>query len=442
MVLSSRVGRVLATVASVVIAALGTAATAGAAEKAIWGPAQLPDGSSAFALYRELGVDTLQMALVWSDIAPVRPASPRDPADPAYRWPAQVAAEVAGAHNAGLRVAMLVTGTPNWANGGRGPLRVPDNRRDFADFMTAAARRYPSVHRWMIWGEPNRDDRFLPNVKRDPVGPRAYATLLDAAYGALKQRSASNKVIGGMTWTGGTVNPRDFVRWMRLPNGKPPRLDWFGHNPFPFRFPSLAARPVGGFRDISDLDRFSREIRLAYGRRVPLWLSEYTIQSERGSDLFATFVSEPDQARYVTAGYRIADELGRRATGLGWLSLIDEPPTPTSANIGLMTYGLRRKPSYAAFARAPSARFAPTVSVRRLAGSAELSLKVVLRPRLAGLMRVALRRGTRVVDHVRALGRIGVARTVRLHARRTGALYTVVVSTARGATVRKRLRLR
>jgi len=325
MLLRSRAGRVFATAALTLIAGLATGPFANAAEKAIWGPTTLPDGSSAFGLYGELGIDTLQLSVRWADVAPSRPGSATDPADPAYRWPPHVADAAAEASRNGIRLALLVTSAPPWANGGRAPIWRPGDPQDFADFLTAVARRYPAVRRWMIWGEPNRADRFQPNKENDRAGPRAYAPLLDAAYAALKRVSPRNRVIGGMTWTSGTVTPSAFLRWMRLPNGKRPRLDWFGHNPFPFRFPKLAEGPLGGFRDISDTDTFSREVRRAYKRAVPLWLSEYTIQTERGSDVFATFVSERSQARYLTTGYKIADELGRRVAGLGWLSLLDEP---------------------------------------------------------------------------------------------------------------------
>ena len=71
----------------------------------------------------------------------------------------------------------------------------------------------------MVWGEPNRDDRFQPNKENSRVGPRAYAPLLDAAYAALKRESPRNRVIGGMTWTNGAVKPAAFLRWMRLRTG-------------------------------------------------------------------------------------------------------------------------------------------------------------------------------------------------------------------------------
>ena len=179
----------------------------------------------------------------------------------------------------------------------------------FADFLVAAARKYPTVRRWMIWGEPNRVAAFRPNNPGTSAGPRAYAKLLDASYGALKQVSARNIVIGGMTFTGSggaDMPPRQWLSRIRLPNGRPPRLDWYGHNPFSTRFPDLSDGPIpGGFRDISDIDLLSREVARVYPRRKPkLWLSEYVIQSDHGSTTFTNFVSRAGQAQWLAAAFK------------------------------------------------------------------------------------------------------------------------------------------
>jgi hypothetical protein len=433
--------------APVIVAMTVACAPAAAAEKAIWGPAvTLPDGGSAMALYDELGVDTLELSLNWSDVAARRPAAATDPADPAYRWPAEIAHAEAEAASRGMQLALLVANAPGWSNGARAPIWAPREPRDYADFVVAAARRYPSVRRWMIWGEPNRADRFRPNRDASAIGPRAYARLLDAAYAALKRESPANRVIGGMTWTSGTLTPTRFLRLMRLPSGRRPRLDWFGHNPFPFRFPKLSATPIdAGIRDISDSDTFSREIASAYGRRVPLWLSEFTIQSERGSSQFATFVSRPAQARYVTAAFKLADDLAGAVAGLGWLALLDEPPAPASANFGLLTYALARKPAAEAFARAPSARLAPAVQVAPGTTRATLrgaGLAVRVTPRAAGAIVVELRLGERRMARAQSSGRPGSTATLRLRSSLRQGRYVVAVRAARAVTVRRALRVR
>ena len=137
---------VFATLAATLVAA----APAPAAEKAIWGPLTMPNGSSALPVYERLGVDTLQLQLTWNRTAPARPADATDPSDPAYRWPADIAAALAAAPRHGLDVALLVTGAPGWSNRGRDAIWAPASAQDFDDFLTAAARRYPRVRRWMI----------------------------------------------------------------------------------------------------------------------------------------------------------------------------------------------------------------------------------------------------------------------------------------------------
>jgi len=433
---------------SLVLLVAGAPASAPAAEKAVWGPVALPDRSSAFDIYSRLGIDTLQFVVRWDAVAPQRPDAPIDPADAAYRWPADIAEAELEAARHGIRLSLLVEGTPPWANGGRSAIWRPTRAQDLADFLTAAARRFPAVRRWMIWGEPNRFDRFQPNVRDSAVGPRAYAVLLDSAYGALKGVNRLNKIIGANTWTGGTVKPADFLRWMRLPNRRPPRLDWLGHNPFPFRFPKLAQQPLaGGYRDISDIDTISRDALRVYGRRIPLWLSEYTIQSDRGSHAFATYVPSGAQAQYLTAGYKLADDLGPGVAGLGWLGLLDEAPAPGSANWGLMTSALRPKPAFGAMLRAPSERLrpvvisAPTVTRAHLRGTA--GLRVTVTPKSTGTVIVELRRGAAVRARTRLPGRPGRRATARLRSlTATPGRYVVHVRAARAATVRRAVRVR
>ncbi len=421
-------------------------AAATAAEKAIWGPTALAPGRSAFPLYEDLGVDTLQMQLRWDAVAPQRPLDAADPADPAYVWPAAIDAAVAEAAHHRIRVALLINGVPPWANGGRGRTWAPADPRDFGRFAGAAARRYPQVRRWMIWGEPNLALRFQPNPPGDPTAARTYARMLDAAYRSLKSVSSANIVIGGMTWSGGDQRPSEFLHDMKLPNGRAPRLDWFGHNPFPFRHPDLRNAPVEGYRDISDLDTFGAEVDAAYKgvRRapVPLWLSEFSVQSDHASSAFAIFVSRAVQATWLKAGFRIADRLRKGVAGIGWFALLDQPASPTSANWGLLTSDLAPKPAYAAFRKAPSRRHAARVRTARSVRLRKLrtrGLAVSLRLRSAGRHSVQLRRGGRIARLVRT----SRSRTLRLRWGRAGrGRYTVRIVSPRGETRERQVRVR
>ncbi|MEX1142242.1 MAG: hypothetical protein WD993_10920 [Thermoleophilaceae bacterium] len=328
--------------------------------KAIWGPVALPDGTSAFPTYRHLGVDALQLQLRWSEVAPRRPRRPRNAADPAYRWPLELDLAIAQGRAHGIAVALLVRDSPAWANGGRPPQWAP-RPAHYARFLTAASRRYPTVRRWMIWGEANRAAVFQPLPPGRRRGPRVYARLLDRAYVALKRRSPRNVVVGGMTFSFGEVLPAAWLRWMRLPGGRRPRLDEYGHNPFSRRPPRLRRRPYGSLpdaRDISDMDTFAAEVRRAYRhhprfRRRPgprLWLSEFTVSSDRPNRAFDFAVSRRTQARWLRRAFRIAGEIG--ASGLGWFNLHDEPPrVDRGLTTGLMTHEGQRKPAYRAYRR-------------------------------------------------------------------------------------------
>jgi hypothetical protein len=323
--------------------------------KAIWGPTRMPDGSSAFREYKRLGVDVVQFQLAWDQIAPARPRHQANHRDRRYRWPATVDEGVRAARRRGIQVALLVRGSPPWANGGRSPEWVPSPRR-YARFLTAASRRYRSVHRWMIWGEPNRAGAFQPLPPNKPTGPRAYARLLDAAYVALKHRSRHNIVVGGMTFSFGEVFPTKWLRWMRLPGGRRPGLDEYGHNPFTRRKPNIRLHGYSGYpgaRDMSDMDTFAREVRQAYPHRRPrLWISEFTVSSDRPNRAFNFAVSRRAQAAWLKSAFSIAGKIG--AAGMGWFNLQDEPASePLGLTTGLMTYEGVRKPVYRAFRRAP-----------------------------------------------------------------------------------------
>jgi hypothetical protein len=345
----------LIALASVVALSAGTAAAARAAvPKLIWGPVALPDGSSAFPLYHRLGVDVFQIDLNWASTAPTRPADPRSAADPAYRWPAALDRAVSEAGRYRMRVCVLVQATPSWANGGRTSGWAPTHASAYGDFLAAAARRYPSVHLWMIWGEPNRNGNFLPMPTHSRVGPRRYALVLDAGYHALKGVSRKNVVIGGDTWSFGNVEPADFVKWMRLPNGKPPPLDYYGHNPFSIRFPDLRRAPYyPGGRDINDIDTLHTQLRGIYHRSVGLWLSEFTVSSDHTNRAFDFSVSRRQQANWVAAGFRLVNSVGY-VTGLGWFNLFDEAALPHHQNLtsGLLTWQLQPKPAFYAYQHA------------------------------------------------------------------------------------------
>ena len=354
----SRIAWALAALVLVLAGLAGSAEARQSPKKAIWGPARV-DGVSQFPLYRHLGAGIYHAQLPWYAIAERRPANARNPRDRAYAWPPDVNYAVSQARRYGMKVSLMILGAPRWSNGNRPFNYSPRRLRDFADFAVAAARRYRAVNLWQIWGEPSRASNWRPLTRARPgrrltarqaAAPRRYARMLDASYAALKGVRRSNRVIGGMTYTTGDISTRQWIENMRLPDGKPPRLDMYGHNPFSFRQPDLRRKPQApGFVDMSDLDGLTelvdRNLKRSRRQRIPLYLSEFTIPTAPDSEFSPFFVDPPTQARWIRSALRITRRLSRIYT-LGWIHVRDVPGQTSG---GLIYSSGERKPGYFAF---------------------------------------------------------------------------------------------
>ena len=361
--------RFLSVPAAVVLALALLAAPASARlVKAITAAPQ-HDGAWEFPVFDDLGVGIYQFTLRWDLTARTRPKDPTDPNDPAYTWPPEGQQAIDAARPYGMRVLMLVMGTPRWANGGKDQDWAPHDPRHYAAFLRAAAKRYPSVRLWQVWGEPTRAPNWkpvtpmgerqkTPLTKAQRKAPRRYARLLDAGYAALKRERRSNLVIGGNSFTGGDIHPVQWVQNMDLPNGRPPRMDLYGHNPFAQREPRLSRPNLGyGFADFSDLDWFNRVVDRSLARprgkrHLRLFLAEFTVPTAERDLEFYYWVTPETQAKWITSGFRVARQVG--AYAFGWIPLRDEPPRADGAPVrhtGLIYSDGTRKPGYFAFKR-------------------------------------------------------------------------------------------
>jgi len=330
----------------------------------IWGPTD----PAAFTTYADLGAGLYEIGLNWSLIAPTKPNNPTDPSDPAYQWTPVIDEVIANARAHGMQVVLEISGAPGWANGGRPWRFAPENPQDYGDFVAAASKRWPEVRYWQIWGEPSRRPNFMPLPKRvfgleltraQRRGPELYAQILDAAYVSLKQVNPENLVIGGNTYSGGDIRPLAYIKALRLPNGKPPRMDMYGQNPFGYRKPDLREdllQPGNGVADFSDLDvvveYLDRYLSRAgrNKRKLRLFMSEYFVPTDHANWEFNYWVTKKTAANWLTAALDIARSWKRIYT-LGWFALEDEAPngSGTEVNRGLLTHKGATKPAYYAF---------------------------------------------------------------------------------------------
>ncbi|MCX6389974.1 MAG: hypothetical protein NT122_04970 [Solirubrobacterales bacterium] len=301
-------------------------------KKAIWGPSTI-NGKSAFPTYKRLGVGIYSIAIDWRLVARRRPKHPRDPRDPAYVWNDRVKDSIVEARLNGIRVNAEIIHAPAWANGGHSRNYAPLKASDYADFAVAAARRFPKVHMWMIWGEPSRRFQFMPYDAQDKSsmskglnarqarGPQKYAQLLDAAYGALKGLDASNLIIGGNTYTSGDIRANLWIRYMKLPNG----------NEF---------SDLGRLKDV-----VNNYLAVPNGKRaIPLFLSEWCIPTGPDKE-FNYQVSEATQAKWINSAFRIVNADNSFIYALGWIHLQDSK----NVSSGLLDASGREKLGFEAF---------------------------------------------------------------------------------------------
>ena len=106
------------------------------------------------------------------------------------------------------RVIMIVNGSPEWATADGNKCRAiePDHFDDFARFMEAVARRYPTVKYLELGNESDVDPSLVPrgsgfgcwgDQNDEFYGGRTYGEMLKVVYPAIKGVSGSIQVLNG-----------------------------------------------------------------------------------------------------------------------------------------------------------------------------------------------------------------------------------------------------
>lgn len=281
-----------------------------------------------------LGVDVVRVTINWRDTEPAR-AGTDD-------W-SRADLLLEGLHEHGIAPLVTLWGTPGWANGHRAENWAPTSKTTFAAFARRVAKRYPFVHLWTIWNEPNQQRSLRP------TSPRVYVQqLLNPAVTALHAASRGSQVAGGVTAPrggSGGVSPVDWIKGMAAAHAK---LDAYAHNPYPL---SHNETPTSGgcghctTITMATLPRLLTDVQRAFGTRTRIWLTEYGYQTNPPDRLLG--VSYATQARY-TAEAALRAYLAPRVDILIHYLVRDEPD-PARWQSGLFTTRDIAKPAYAAF---------------------------------------------------------------------------------------------
>jgi hypothetical protein len=281
----------------------------------------------------QLGVDVVRVTIDWRATQPGRSSFDWDRAD----------LLLDGLHEHGIAPLVTLWGTPAWANGGRSENWAPTSKSTFAAFARRVAERYPFVHLWTIWNEPNQR-RWLR-----PTSPQTYVQqLLNPAYAAIHDASPGSLVAGGVTAprasTGG-VSPVDWITGMAAAHA---RLDAYAHNPYPL---ARGETPTSGACDhcttltMATLPRLIADVQKAFGTKTRIWLTEYGYQTNPPDRLLG--VSYATQAKYEDVAALCAYEAPRVDLLIHYL--VRDEPDPARWQSGLYTIDDHAKPALAAF---------------------------------------------------------------------------------------------
>jgi hypothetical protein len=337
-----------------VIALVATAATASASSKAQYGvqdDAWLEVGTTKWPALEErlstldeLGVDVVRYTLRWDHVAPSRPKKVADPDDPAYDW-SSADALLAGLQAHGIDVLLTIWGTPPWANGGRKPNWAPKSPSAMALFATAAAKRYPWVHKWEIWNEPNQ----LGGL--DPNSPGLYVRrLLNPAVAALHAADPRNVVAGGATSPRATRTALSAVSFMSGMRRAGARFDVYSHHPYPRWFgrgrpeTPLQTLPCTRWLTMASLQCLLRDVSRNFGPKH-VWLTEYAYKTDP-PDRYRG-VSPALQARYLAEAARRVYQAPRVDLLINFL--IRDEPVVGRWSSGFFTAREVVKPSFFSF---------------------------------------------------------------------------------------------
>ena len=344
---------------------------------------------------KSLGATTIHSLLFWSRIAPASDSSKKpagfDATNPAAYPPGawfQYSELVSEAQARGLQIIFSPVQAPHWADTcrTRGQAHHCKPRpSDYEQFVEAAGKNFPSVHRWSAWNEPNQSNWLYPQRQRKhghiiPTAAIEYRNLFRAMTAGLKASGhGSDQMLLGETAplgrTTGSLGKRFLSptelfqgvfcldsRGHRL-RGTMARLEGcrgryaklaatgISHHPYnrggsqpPTRRPGRGEITIANVSSLSSvINQGARNHRIRGGLRF--YFTEFGFQSNPPDRLFGVSLSR--QARYINESEYIAYR-NRRVAGMSQYELFDAPKL-ADFNTGLRLKNGKAKPALGAY---------------------------------------------------------------------------------------------
>jgi hypothetical protein len=309
------------------------------------GPRQI---DSDIANAAELHAQAVRVLVRWSQL---EPAAPGQIASAPLALLDRLVREAAAR---GIKVIMVVDGTPCWASSAPDPIRSrcqptlaseakawpPLEPARYAEFVAYLAARYGSgLAALEIWNEPDQaNEKYLAG----PEKAAHYAAILRAAYPAVKAVDPSLPVIGGSF-----VGPNGaFLR-----NLYEAGIEGY-YDGLAVHFYTLTLAAL----------RVTREVQLQHGDTKPLWLDEFG-----WSSCWPHEDAQQEQGcvtRRVQAANLVSTTRALARTPSVAAEVFYKLRNTSQESFGVLTASGERKPSFAAVARAFASPLGPLAPVR------------------------------------------------------------------------------
>ncbi len=257
-----------------------------------------PQATTAASMASDAGVKNVRLIVSWKSIAPAtlpQNWDPTDPASPYYNW-SDLDAAVAATQGAGLTPMLNLSTPPSWAYHVQ-PTLTTGGQPDIdalGAFAKALALRYPTVHIFEVWNEPNFNANLSP---QDPV---YYRNMVNAVAASVHAVNSSNLVVAGELApfkhkpSGAdkfsVTSPLDFMSKMLCLSGptNPTRtcpdvahFDVWSHHPYSDTGPFGHAKANGGI-ELGDLPKMKSLLdaaeqlgSISSAKPVQFWVTEF-----------------------------------------------------------------------------------------------------------------------------------------------------------------------
>ena len=303
--------------------------------------ASLTDLRDAYPRIRHAGAKFVRIVLYWDLAQPTRTT---------YNWK-EPDKQINEAIAAGLTPLVTVWRAPGWAersSKGEAGTRDPDPAA-FGAFAKQLALRYPNVHHWEAWNEPNLDHFLSPQIRDGQrYSPGLYRKLLDQFWVGIHSVDPNAHVAAGGLARRYKIPPLLFIRDVFCLNDRlhavascPVHLDAWSHHPYTNGGPFTKQGHPDGV-SMGDLPKMHKVLKAAAvsgnalpaKSSIPFWVSEFSWDTD-GPDPDA--VPMALHARWVSEALYQAWRSG--VTLFVWHQLRDRPFPSTQYQSGLYFCG-------------------------------------------------------------------------------------------------------